>query len=79
MNAAAIHVMQPKGADGGPQEQTKERKYATGAPLVFPWRDERSPLYTQANAGVAELVDALGLGPSAARFGGSSPSARTTV
>ena len=28
-------------------------------------------------AGVAELVDALGLGPSAARRGGSSPFTRT--
>lgn len=30
------------------------------------------------HAGVAELVDALDLGSSAARFGGSSPSTRTT-
>ena len=29
------------------------------------------------NAGVAKLVDALDLGSSAARHGGSSPSART--
>jgi hypothetical protein len=29
------------------------------------------------SAGVAELVDAAGLGPAAARCGGSSPSART--
>src|SRR3990167_7221433 len=31
------------------------------------------------NAGVAELVDALDLGSSAARRGGSSPLARTTI
>jgi hypothetical protein len=30
-------------------------------------------------AGVAELVDALGLGSSDASRGGSSPSARTTI
>ena len=30
-------------------------------------------------AGVAELVDALGLGPSAARLRGSSPLTRTTL
>ncbi len=30
-------------------------------------------------AGVAELADALGLGPSAARRGGSSPFTRTTA
>ena len=31
------------------------------------------------NAGVAELVDALDLGSSAVRRGGSSPSTRTSI
>ena len=34
---------------------------------------------TSPYAGVAELADALGLGPSAARLVGSNPSARTTL
>src|SRR3954469_25276410 len=40
-------------------------------------RAARPPMAPGALAGVAELVDAAGLGPAAARFGGSSPSART--
>ena len=35
-------------------------------------------LQTDKKAGVAKLVDALDLGSSAARHGGSSPSTRTT-
>ena len=36
-------------------------------------------LHTGAQRGCGEMVDALGLGPSAARRGGSSPSTRTTL
>ena len=37
------------------------------------------PLRQVGQAGVVELVDTLDLGSSAARRGGSSPSARTTL
>ena len=43
------------------------------------WRRNRRKLEGAPSAGVAELVDALGLGPNASRHGGSSPSARTIL
>ena len=39
--------------------------------------DEIDAVLDRGDAGVAKLVDAVGLGPAAARRGGSSPSART--
>ena len=51
---------------------------AAGTRRMAMWTGASRPSRRGRRAGVAKLADALGLGPSAARRGGSSPSARTT-
>jgi hypothetical protein len=73
------HAAQGGSANSRKSAQGLQKRAAGEAPLIFnSWLSTLPAIHT-CHAGVAELVDALGLGPNASRHGGSSPSARTTV
>jgi hypothetical protein len=62
--------------DGYAFQRTRPRAVTRQSPLITVWFGVQVPPGPP-RAGVAELVDALGLGSSGASCGGSSPSART--